>query len=262
MSLLGELLGITLRWVKRENLRPDALPLAMDEFLTPQRSQPAAAKPSATLATGAKRVRVPDDLEAISADDLCGLVKKLCVERTAMERAASGSSWSSSMAPPPSAARPGKATAAQSTPAPPLAAPKATELAAMKKRLADKSAKAIKKTKHNDKRKPYTEVNEGMPNKATALALLEGLAPKSDTLRMTRWLIEGDAAAAWLGIERLVHPVTFDGKIWCLRGERPQVYAWAGIETLEIRYEASSNLLSLKFRTFIAGNGLPQSAPE
>ena len=177
MSLLGELLGITPRWVKRENLRPDALPLAMDEFLTPQRSQPAAAKPSATLATGAKRVRVPDDLEAISADDLRGLVQKLCAERTAMERAASGSSWSSSMAPPPSAARPGKATAAQSTPAPPLAAPKATELAAMKKRLADKSAKAIKKTKHNDKRKPYTEVNEGMPNKATALALLEGLAP-------------------------------------------------------------------------------------
>ena len=40
-----------------------------------------------------------------------------------------------------------------------------------------------------------------------------------------------------------------------VRGERPQVYAWAGIEQLEIKYEASSSLLTLKFRTFMAGGG-------
>ena len=133
----------------------------------------------------------------------------------------------------------------------------------MKKRLADKSVKAIKKTKHNDKRKPYTEVTEGMPSKATALALLDGLAPKSDTARMTRWLLEGDTAATrWLGIEKLVHPVAFDGKVLCFAGERPRVYAWAGIESLEIKYEPSASLLTLKFRTFMAGSGAPHFAPR
>jgi hypothetical protein len=40
------------------------------------------------------------------------------------------------------------------------------------------------------------------------------------------------------------------------------VYAWAGIESLEVKYEASSNLLTLKFRTFMAGGGLPHCQPR
>ena len=47
-----------------------------------------------------------------------------------------------------------------------------------------------------------------------------------------------------------------------VRGERPQVYAWAGIEQLQIKYEASSSLLTLKFRTFMAGGGLPHCQPK
>ena len=39
------------------------------------------------------------------------------------------------------------------------------------------------------------------------------------------------------------------------------MYAWAGIESLEIKYEPSASLLTLKFRTFMAGGGLPQYAP-
>jgi hypothetical protein len=196
----------------------------MDKFLT---SQPAASK-SATPATGAKRVRVPDDVSGMEHAELVGLVKKLCAERAAMEtqlesQRSSGGSSSTAPYEPVNKSNKGKAPAAQSFLTPPPSAPKASEIAAMKKRLADKSVKAIKKTKHNDKRKPYTEVTEGMPNKATALALLEGLSPKSDTAKMTRWMLESDGPVAhWLGMEKLVHPVAFDGKVLCFAGERPQ----------------------------------------
>jgi len=86
------------------------------------------------------------------------------------------------------------------------------------KRIRDKAFKAVKKTGHNEKKKPYTEVSEGMHSKAAALALLRGLPVKSDTARMTKWLLEGEAVSDWLGSDRLVHPVKFDGKSWCLRG--------------------------------------------
>ena len=40
-------------------------------------------------------------------------------------------------------------------------------------------------------------------------------------------------------------------QVWCLPGHRPVVYAYAGIESLEVKYEKSSSLLTLKFRTFM-----------
>ena len=82
---------------------------------------------------------------------------------------------------------------------------------------------------------------------------------------------------------RQVHPVAFDGKVLCFAGQRPTIYAYAGeearrstyvphptdsqcfrshpvctgIESLEVKWEASANLLTLKFRTFFAGSGRP-----
>ena len=117
---------------------------------------------------------------------------------------------------------------------------------------------AIKKTKHNDKKKPYTEVTEGVPSKAAAMAFMAGTALKSDTARMTKWVLEGaDEISALLGCERLIHPVAFDGKVWSFGGMKPQVYAWAGFESLEVKYEPTSALLTHKFRTFMAGSGQP-----
>lgn len=130
------------------------------------------------------------------------------------------------------------------------------------KRIRDKAFKAVKKTGHNEKKKPYTEVSEGMPSKGAAFALLRGLPVKSDTARMTKWLLEGEAVSDWLGSDRLVHPVKFDGKSWCLRGQTPKVYAWAAFESVEVKYEASSSLLTLKFRTRQAGSGNPGSQPS
>ena len=40
----------------------------------------------------------------------------------------------------------------------------AKALQAMRKRLRDKVVKAVKKTAHNDRKKPYSEISDGCPN--------------------------------------------------------------------------------------------------
>ena len=200
--------------------------------------------PAAASSSGVKRARVPADLSSLDRQALEGLVHELASERDALERAAK------------------KPAPSPATVAPASSAPSEAQVRQILARLAEKSQKAIKKTKHNDKRKPYTEVTEGVPNKALALALLRGQErfQKSDTARMTRWVFEGpDAVTNWLGLERTIHPVAFDGKVWCLAGQRPQVYAHAAVESLDVKFEPSANLLTLKFRTFLAGSGFPGS---
>ena len=112
------------------------------------------------------------------------------------------------------------------------AAVDAKAIQAMHKRLRDKVVKAVKKTAHNDRRKPYSEVSDGCASKSIAVALMGGRHPTSDTARMTRWVLAGDAVARFLGIERLVHPVKFEGKVWSFGGAPVRVYAWAAFESL------------------------------
>ena len=131
-------------------------------------------------------------------------------------------------------------------------------MAGIKKRLCAKSVKAIKKTKHNDSRKPYTEVTEGLASRAAAMAVMAGVPVKSESTRMTKWLLTSDGAISrFLGCDKLIHPVAFDGKVWCFAGQKPKIYAWAGFESLEVKFEPSSSLLTLKFRTKLAGSGVP-----
>ena len=121
--------------------------------------------------------------------------------------------------------------------------------------LGKRCVREIKKTAHNDKRKPYTTVTEGMP-KAEALQLLGGVGTKvSSSKKMDKITLQPSEIAAWLGIEELVHPVKFDGKVWCFAGQKPQVYAWAGFESLEVKVE--NHMMTLKFRTFMAKTGRP-----
>ncbi len=216
--------------------------------------------------TGVKRTRVPDEdseFENLSHSDLVSLVKALHKERESLEaRLPSTSSAGKSIAPSASSGS-GKKAAAPAAVQPP--GPSAGELKAIMKRLSEKMAKAVKKTKQNGKRKPRCEVSEGIPSKATALKLLESCSQyqKSDTAKMTRWIIDDDTAIAdWLGIEKLVHPVAFDGKVWCLAGSRPQVYAWAGFASLEVKYVPSANLLTLNMHTYYAGSGSPETRPQ
>ena len=134
----------------------------------------------------------------------------------------------------------------------------AKALQAMRKRLRDKVVKAVKKTAHNDRKKPYSEISDGCANKAVAVALMNGLHPKSDTARMTRWVLTGNDVSRFLGIERLVHPVKFDGMVLSFGGAPVHVYAWAAFESLEIKFENASKVLTLKARTFLAGSGRPR----
>ena len=97
----------------------------------------------------------------------------------------------------------------------------------MRKRLRDKVVKAVKKTAHNDRKKPYSEISDGCASRAVAVALMNGLHPKSDTARMTRWVLTGNDVSRFLGIERLVHPVKFDGMVLSFGGAPVVVYAWA-----------------------------------
>ena len=138
----------------------------------------------------------------------------------------------------------------------------AKTLQAMRKRLRDKIVKAVKKTAHNDRRKPYSEVSDGCPSKAVAVTLMNGLHPKSDTARMTRWVLSGNDVSRFLGIERLVHPVKFDGMVLSFGGAPVHVYAWAAFESLEVKFENASKVLTLKSRTFLAGSGRPEAQPR
>ena len=133
---------------------------------------------------------------------------------------------------------------------------------AMRKRLRDKIVKAVKKTAHNDRRKPYSEISDGCASRDVAVALMGGLHPKSDTARMTRWVLTGNDVSMFLGIERLVHPVKFDGMILAFAGIPVNVYAWAAFESLEIKYENASKILKLKARTLLAGSGRPEAQPR
>ena len=138
----------------------------------------------------------------------------------------------------------------------------AKALHAMRKRLRDKIVKAVKKTAHNDRRKPYSEISDGCASRAVAGALMGGLHPKSDTARMTRWVLTGNDVSMFLGIERLVHPVKFDGMVLAFAGIPVNVYAWAAFESLEIKYENAAKVLTLKCRTFLAGSGRPEAQPR
>ena len=138
----------------------------------------------------------------------------------------------------------------------------AKTLQAMRKRLRDKVVKAVKKTAHNDRRKPYSEISDGCASRAVAVALMGGLHPKSDTARMTRWVLSGNDVSRFLGIERLVHPVKFDGMVLSFGGAPVHVYAWAAFESLEVKFENASKVLTLKSRTFLAGSGRPEAQPR
>merc|ERR1712039_421583 len=123
--------------------------------------------------------------------------------------------------------------------------------------MGKKVISAIKKTAHNEKKKPYSEVSEGIPREQ-ALSLLGSLGTvKSDTKRMHKRILFSEDVRELLGIEE-VHPVKFDGVTWCLAGETPSVYAWARVESLEVKVEES--LLSMKVRTYMSGSGIPDSS--
>ena len=201
----------------------------------------------APLSTSTNLTQVPADLNSLPKEELVRLLKRVADERNDFERAA----------------KKPKAAAVVTAAAPTVAAatPAAFNVAATKKRMASAAIKAIKKAAHNRAKKPWTEISESLPNTEAALALFEGYHSSSDTPRLTKWELRGADISAWLGTSQFVHPVKFDGKIWCLSGrETPKIHAWAAYETLQVKFEKKTGHLTLKFRTFTAGYGLPDGS--
>ena len=115
---------------------------------------------------------------------------------------------------------------------------------------------AIRKTGHSDKNKPYSDVAEGV-SRGQALAILGSLGTiTSDTKKMQKRTLSPHEVEQLLGIGD-IHPVKFVGKTLCFAGERPQVYAWAKVESLDVKIE--ENMMSLKFRTYMSGSGFPNA---
>jgi hypothetical protein len=136
--------------------------------------------------------------------------------------------------------------------------PSSFKVDAVKKRIAKKSFLLVKKTAHNKVKKPYTELNESVPNAAAAVALFEGFEPKSDTHRLAKWELTGDEIVDWLNLaSQWIHPVNFDGKVIAFGGAKPFVYAWASYDALQARFDKKGASLSLKFRTKMVGSGRP-----
>ena len=52
---------------------------------------------------------------------------------------------------------------------------------------------------------------------------------------MTRWTLTGNDVSRFLGVERLVHPVKFDGKVWSFGAPSPRLRA--GPLSCEIKFE-------------------------
>jgi len=194
----------------------------------------------------AAHTSIPADLEALSKAELISLVQCLAKERETTPGA------------------PAKRAKASPAPQAAAAAPglSAQERKKVLEKLGKNAEKAIKKTAHNDKKKPYSTLTEGIADKATALALLgDHGTVVSDSKKMHKRTMSPDEIVAWLGVEPRVHPVKFDGKVWCFAGgPSPKVYAHAAYESLEVKYEPSSLLLTLKFRTYLAGTGRPGAA--
>merc|ERR1712125_43111 len=107
------------------------------------------------------------------------------------------------------------------------------DLSKLKISLARKAMAAIKKAAHNDKKKPHSEICEGLP-RSHALAFLGSLGTVvSDSKRVHKRTLSPQDVEQLLGIVD-IHPVKFDGKVLCFAGQRPSVYAWAKVESAEV----------------------------
>jgi hypothetical protein len=209
----------------------------MDAFMIQSNKTPASKR---------SLIEVPNNLDSLSREKLLGLVTALASERDEqLSRKRSKATI-----------KPKASASIIQTTLTPKKVP-SLDVNAIKKRLLTKSVKAIKKTKHNDKRKPYTEISEGLSSKEEAIMLLKDFPMKSDNARMTKWVLGPGDIESFIGCESTIHPVAFDGKVWCFGGGKPNVYAQAGFESLEVKFEPASSLLTLKFRTYLAGYGNP-----
>lgn len=131
-----------------------------------------------------------------------------------------------------------------------------------KSRIREKVYNAVKKTAHNWKNRPVTEISEELPTAQAAIDLFQGHKEINKNQRSLKWELDSDQTLEWLGSEasKYIHPVKFDGKVVCSIGQTPSVYAFASYDSMMAKYERNTGMLTLKFKTYTSGTGhLPGS---
>ena len=86
---------------------------------------------------------------------------------------------------------------------------------------------AIQKAGHSQKKKPYSEVNIGMTY-SSAESLLEGYGEiLSKNKGMIRKSFTPQQIFEFLPqLPKIIHPVTFEGSVWCLPGHKVSIYCF------------------------------------
>ena len=251
----------------------------MDAFVSLKRksddiSSASAAPASSSSAAAAKAksataVQVPANLSALSSEQLRGLVLDLDGERqalrlqlTAATKAQTNNAGGAKKARKPAPISTSSAASAAAAAAPTVVTPTAKEVTTVQKRLGKNVERSVKKLTFGNRKKPTCEVSEGgmSPEMATALMKECSSSLKSDTKKMTKWLLTDDAdIAALLQTKRLIHPCKFNGKVWSFGGSKPKIYVWAGYEQCEVKYDKGQKNLTIKVKCFEAGTGSPES---
>lgn len=199
--------------------------------------------------------QLPYDVDLLSREELIGLLRRVTAERdelaTEVQRKSKKQKTDS--------VNPIQYAYYPAAPVLPMAPEPSFDTAAIKKRILKSASAKIKKTVHTDRNKPYTEVLECVPNESAVNELMQGFTPKSNTYNMIKWLLNEEEVLDWLDMRDapLIHPVTNKINTICLFGEKPNIYAHAKIETLEIKWDRKSGAFNMKFRTLIAGFGKP-----
>ena len=97
-------------------------------------------------------------------------------------------------------------------------------------------------------------------NPEVARELMKDISIISDTKRMSKWKLQSDSSiAALLSCPRLIHPVKHDGVGVLFYGK---IYAWAGFDTMEVKYDKYQMVLSLKIKTYCFDTGSPEISPQ
>lgn len=213
-----------------------------------------------------RTTEVPADLEDLPKEELVRLLRSVTSEREIMERSgqskgehlpsnkklSEGFSGAAASAPKPAS------SLLPYIPSPPrIKPPPVFKCDQVKARIAEMAASLIKKRAHNWKGRPTTEMTEEVPSLEAARELFKGYPEVNKTARSYRWQLSGEQVVEWLDCPKYVHPVKFEGKVICQIGQPAYVYAFAGYDSLLAKYEQGTGALTLKFKTFTAGTGIP-----
>lgn len=211
-------------------------------------------KETATTTNSPSYTEVPEDLGCLPKDELVSLLKRVATERDDLRAKKKARSIFDNEQDDARTQSTASVTTMSSSSSSSILSASSFSSKTFKKRLHTTAVRLIKKAAHNRSKKPWTEITDSVPSLEAVQTLMEGF-DKSESARMMTWELKSLDVAKWLGCSPFVHRVKFDGKV--ILGNAKQVYAWAGFDSCQVRFEKKTGQLRCKFRTFMAGSGRP-----